>query len=231
MDGRATLYGVGVGPGDPELLTLKAVRIIEQCEAIAVPRTSRGATVALDIVRGAVNLEGKTIVYLDFVMSRDPHVVAEGHRKAAGLIVEQLRQGRDVAMLNLGDVSIYATYSRMKELVEEAGYSTCRVPGVPSFCAAAAVLDCDLTPRMDAPLHIVPAGWGDLSGALALEGTKIVMKAGSDLPALKQLLRQAGSYEKASLVRNCGLPGQIVCRSLDDAEDEGSYFATMVVHP
>ena len=91
MDGRATLYGVGVGPGDPELLTLKAVRIIEQCEAIAVPRTSRGATVALDIVRGAVDLEGKTIVYLDFVMSRDPHVVAEGHRKAAGLIVEQLR--------------------------------------------------------------------------------------------------------------------------------------------
>ena len=91
MDGRATLYGVGVGPGDPELLTLKAVRIIEQCEAIAVPRTSRGATVALDIVRGAVNLEGKTIVYLDFVMSRDPHVVAEGHRKAAGLIVEQRR--------------------------------------------------------------------------------------------------------------------------------------------
>ena len=84
---------------------------------------------------------------------------------------------------------------------------------------------------MDAPLHIVPAGWGDLSGALALEGTKIVMKAGSDLSALKQLLRQAGSYEKASLVRNCGLPGQIVCRSLDDAEDEGSYFATMVVHP
>lgn len=134
-------------------------------------------------------------------------------------------------MLNLGDVSIYATYSRMKELVEEAGYPTCRVPGVPSFCAAAAVLDCDLTPRMDAPLHIVPAGWGDLPGALALEGTKIVMKAGSDLPALKQLLRQAGCYEKASLVRNCGLPGQIVCRSLDDAEDEGSYFATMVVHP
>lgn len=229
--GKATLYGVGVGPGDPELLTLKAVRIIERCEAIAVPRTSRGATVALDIVRGAVNLEGKEIVYLDFAMSRDPSVVEEGHRVAAKRIVAQLEQGRDVAMLNLGDVSIFATYSRMKAMVEEAGYPTSRIPGVPSFCAAAAVLDCDLTPRMDAPLHIVPAGWGDLSGALALDGTKVVMKAGSDLPALKKLLKQMGSYEKASLVCDCGLPGQSVSRSLDDAEDEGSYFATMVVHP
>lgn len=231
MSDKATLYGVGVGPGDPELLTLKAVRTIERCGAIAVPRTSRGATVALDIVRGAVDLEGKTIVYLDFAMSRDPQVVEEGHRCAAGLIVEQLEQGRDVAMLNLGDVSIYATYSRMKDLVEAAGYPTSRVPGVPSFCAAAAALDCDLTPRMDAPLHIVPAGWGDLSGALALDGAKIVMKAGGDLPALKELLRRMGCYEKASLVRNCGLPGQSISRSLDDAEDEGSYFATMVVHP
>lgn len=229
MSDKPMLFGVGVGPGDPELLTLKAVRTIERCEAIAVPRTARGATVALDIVRGAVDLAGKEIVYLDFVMSRDPKVVAQGHCDAADKIVAQLERGRDVAMLNLGDVSIYATYSRMKELVEEAGYSTCRIPGVPSFCAAAALLDVDLTPRMSAPLHIVPAGWGDLSGALQLEGTKVVMKAGSDLPALKEELRRTGRYEDAMLVRNCGLPGQSVAYSLDDAEDEGSYFATMVV--
>lgn len=231
MDARATLYGVGVGPGDPELLTLKAMRVIERCQAVAAPRTARGATVALDIVRGAVDLSGKEIVYLDFAMSRDAEVVRRGHEAAAALIVEQLEQGRDVAMLNLGDVSIYATYSRMKELVEQAGYPTCRIPGVPSFCAAAAVLDADLTPRMDAPLHIVPAGWGDLSEALALEGSKVIMKAGSDLLALKEELRRAGCYEKASLVRDCGLPGQSVARSLDDAPDKGSYFATMVVRP
>lgn len=231
MGDKAMFYGVGVGPGDPELLTLKAVRAIERCQAIAVPRTARGATVALDIVRGAVDLSGKEIVYLDFVMSRDPEVVRKGHEIAAAQVVEQLEMGRDVAMLNLGDVSIYATYSRMKELVEQAGFPTCRIPGVPSFCAAAALLDVDLTPRMDAPLHIVPAGWSDLSGALALEGTKVVMKAGSDLPALKEELRQAGCYEKAMLVRNCGLPGESAALSLDDAPDEGSYFATMVVRP
>lgn len=231
MDKTAVLYGVGVGPGDPELLTLKAVRIIQSCPVIAVPRTARGATVALDIVQGAVDLSGKTLVYLDFVMSRDPQVVADGHKAAAGLIVQHLGRGSDVAMLNLGDVSIYATYSRMKELVEQAGFTTCRIPGVPSFCAAAAALDADLTPRMDAPLHIVPAGWGDLSGALALEGTKVVMKAASALPKLKEELKAAGCYEKASLVRNCGLPGQSIAHSLDEAEDAGSYFATMVVRP
>ena len=228
---KGVFYSVGVGPGDPELITLKAVRTLERCPVVAAPQTKNGEMLALSIARQAVSLEGKTVVPLHFTMSRDKAQQHAAHLAAAQALRPHLDAGRDVAMLNLGDVSIYATYSRMKELVEEAGYPTCRVPGVPSFCAAAAVLDCDLTPRMDAPLHIVPAGWGDLSGALALEGTKIVMKAGSDLPALKQLLRQAGSYEKASLVRNCGLPGQTVCRSLDDAEDEGSYFATMVVHP
>ena len=228
---KGVLYGVGTGPGDPELLTIKAVRTIESCPVIAAPQTADGVMVALDIVRGAVDLTGKTVIPVRFSMTRDAERRAAEHASLVRELVAHLDAVRDVALLNLGDPSIYATFQRIAPDVRARGFEARAIPGVPSFCAAAALLDVDLTPRMDAPLHIVPAGWSDLSGALALEGTKVVMKAGSDLPALKEELRQAGCYEKAMLVRNCGLPGESAALSLDDAPDEGSYFATMVVRP
>ena len=75
MESHGTFYGVGVGPGDPELLTLKALRTLEHCPVIAAPRTRSGEMLALDIVRQAISLEGKTILPLDFTMSRDPAVL------------------------------------------------------------------------------------------------------------------------------------------------------------
>lgn len=227
----AKLYGVGIGPGDPELLTLKAVRVIESCPVIATPQTSTGATLALDIVRQAVELSGKQIVFLHFAMSRDTAVLEESHQKAAHQVIEALEQGSDVALLNLGDVSIFATFNYLKPLVEEAGFETVMVPGIPSFCAVAATLETNLTPEMNTPFHIVPAGFQNLDDALALPGTKVIMKAGKPLAQVKQILKEAGMYEKASLVQNCGLPDEHIAHSLDDARENGGYFTTMVVKP
>ena len=82
---KGTFYGVSVGPGDPELLTLQAVRLIRQCPVLAAPQTSSGQMLALDIARRALGdaLDGKTIVPLHFAMSRDPAVLAASHRQAA----------------------------------------------------------------------------------------------------------------------------------------------------
>ena len=107
---RGVFYGVGVGPGDPELLTLKALRVLDLCPVIAAPRTKSGEMLALDIVRSAMPLEHKTILPLDFTMSRDRTVRHESHLRSASAIAAHLTAGRDVAMLNLGDVSIYATF-------------------------------------------------------------------------------------------------------------------------
>ena len=74
-----TFYGVSVGPGDPELMTLKAVRCLERCPVIAAPQTSGGQMLALDIAKGAVDLSGKTILPLHFAMSRDPAVLRASH--------------------------------------------------------------------------------------------------------------------------------------------------------
>ncbi len=227
--GKGVLYGVGVGPGDPELLTLKAVRTIESCPVIAAPQTSDGRMLALDIARGVCDLAGKHIVPLRFSMTRDAAQRAAEHAELVHELCAHLEAGRDVALLNLGDSSIYATFQRIAPDVRSHGFSARAVPGVPSFCAVASALERDLTPDMSVPLHIVPAGYGGIEEALSWPGTKVVMKARRSLRATKQALRAAGVLEGAELVEDCGLESERVYRSLDDAPDEGSYFSTMVV--
>ena len=142
---KGVFYGVGVGPGDPELLTLKAVHLLERCPVIAAPRTKSGEMLALDIASAAVDLGEKTIVPLYFSMERDKAVQHAAHVDAAEAVRPYLDAGQDVAMLNLGDVSIYATYVYLMEILGEQGYEPVMVPGVPSFCAVAARLGVSLT--------------------------------------------------------------------------------------
>ena len=82
------LYGVSVGPGDPELMTLKAVHCLEKCPVIAAPQTAGGRMLALDIAKGAVDLSGKTILPLRFAMSLDPAVQKAAHIEAARAVKE-----------------------------------------------------------------------------------------------------------------------------------------------
>lgn len=227
----AAFYAVSVGPGDPELLTLKAARTLEAADTVAYVQTKRGATVAYDIARGACDLSGKRTLALPFAMSSDPDVLARAHRQAADAVVSELSAGRSVAMPVLGDASIYASTSYLKDLVAEAGYAVVTVPGVPSFCAVAARLGQNLTPQMSAPLHVVPAGYDGVEEALDLPGTKVIMKAGKPFEELKALLRARGELDRASAVQNCGMENEVVARSLDDAQGAGPYYTTVIVRP
>lgn len=227
---KGIFYGVGVGPGDPELLTLKAVRLLERCPVIAAPRTKSGEMLALEIASGAADLGGKTVLPLDFSMERDRAKQRASHRAAADLVEPYLAKGLDVAMLNLGDVSIYATYSYLMEIFKDRGYETVMVPGVPSFCAVAARLGVSLT-EMNTALHISPGG-AALGEALDLPGTKVLMKSGRQMPAVLEALKTKGTLGNSMLVQNCGLPGEAVYPDLSKAvpgEDSMGYFATVIV--
>lgn len=127
---KGVLYGVGTGPGDPELLTIKAVRTIESCPVIAAPQTADGAMVALDIVRGAVDLTGKTVIPVRFSMTRDAECRAAEHASLVRELVAHLDAVRDVALLNLGDPSIYATFQRIAPDVRACGFEARAIPGV-----------------------------------------------------------------------------------------------------
>ena len=222
---KGIFYGVGVGPGDPELLTVKALRTLERCPVIAAPQTKSGEMLALDIVRRAAALEGKTILPLFFTMARDKSQQRAAHETAADAIAAHLTAGRDVAMLNLGDVSIYATFGYIMDILRERGYEAVMIPGVPSFCAAAARLGLSLVSG-ETPLHIVPAGD---PASLELPGTKVLMKAGKRLPQVREALTARGLLEQAALVEDCGLPTEKLYSSMGDVPEAAGYFATVIV--
>lgn len=225
-----TLFAVSVGPGDPGLVTLAAVRALEACPVWAVVRTPGGATSALDIASCVVDPQAKELVELAFAMTRDTAALSASHDAAAASVCAQLARGCDVAMPILGDASIYSTFHHIRPQVEAAGFATRVIAGVPSFCAVAAALGENLTPQMDAPLHVLPAGYVDIPAALALPGSKVFMKAGSSLGELARAVRASDTSTRAFGAQRCGMPGERLLHDVDElVQADGTYFTTAVV--
>ena len=226
MEKQGVFYAVSVGSGDPELLTRQACRVLEACDVIAAPRMKSGRMLALDIAAGAVDMQGKTILPLDFTMARDEVVREDSYRTAAAAIEAVLSVGRDVAMVNLGDVSVYATAYYILERIRADGFETVMCPGVTSFCAVAARLGRSLT-RMEEPLHILP-GSMDMEQGLSLPGTKVIMKSGKAIHETVDALERHGLAARAGMVADCGLETEQVYTDLRQLPEEISYFATIV---
>ena len=151
------LYSIGVGPGDPELLTRKAERLIRSCPVLAAPG-GRDSTSFRIAVQGDSRDCGEACLSLHLPMTRDQQVLKESHRVAAEQVAETLKSGQDVALLTLGDPSIYSTCIYIQNQIQAMGFSYQMVAGVPSFCAAAAALGESLT-EADKPLRILPASY------------------------------------------------------------------------
>lgn len=221
---QGKLYGVGVGPGDPELLTLKAVRILRGADVIAVPDKGRGEQTALRIVKAYV--EGKPLLYCGAPMVRERAALDNAHDAAAASIRALLDEGKTVAYITLGDPSIYSTYAYIHRRVKDNGYDAEFVPGVPSFCAAAAKLGVSLCEGRER-LLVVPAGRD--GGCLDFDANLVLMKAGKGLDGLREKLDAHGLLDGASAVARCGMDGEQVWRRLADAPDETGYFTVVLV--
>ena len=225
MDNKTgVFYAVGVGPGDPELLTCKAVRVLTACPVIAAPQTDSGQMLALDIVRPVVTLDGHRMLPLCLPMTRNRGQMDRAYADAAEQIAAFLDKGEDVAMVNLGDVSLYATSAPITALLQKQGYHTEMVPGVPSFCAAAARLGQPLV-QGEQPLLVLPANSPETARMLSLPGTKVLMKPSRNLSSLKAAL--AG--QSAAMVERCGLEGERVYPALSDFPEHSGYFTTVIV--
>ena len=225
-----TLYGVGVGAGNPELITLQALRIINASPVIAVPKGSgaKGEGAALQIAQSATSLAGKKIIELTLPMTRDKEELKRCHDKAAQEVADELRSGADVAFLTLGDSTIYSTYTYIHKRIIAMGLPAQFVAGVPSFCAAAARLNVPLTEGAQA-LHILPASYKGAEAGLDMSGTKVLMKTGKSFSAVKEQLRTRGILKNAQMVCKCGMEGEMVFNNLDDANEGSSYFSVIIL--
>lgn len=225
---KGTLFGVGIGPGDSDLITLKAAKIISECNYIATPETGTSDSLALSIVSNAIDLSQKEIMGLSFPMTKDKDILAKSHKEAAESIMEILDCGNDVAMLNLGDVTIYSTFAYIMDILLEKGYDVEVIPGITSFCASASQLKISLT-TMNEPLHLIPATGIDIMEALELSGTKVFMKIGRSMPKLIECLRELNLKDNVYAVENCGLENEKIYWGLDEFDSNMGYFTIVVV--
>ncbi len=222
---RGTIYGVGVGPGDPELMTLKALRLIRENDVIAVPGREAKEAVAYQIaVAVAPELADKELVPVYMPMIKDRELIDAEHRRGARLLESYLDQGKNVVYLTLGDPTIYCTFSYLQHILEADGYTVELVPGIPSFCAAAARLDLPLV-EWDEPLHVIPAVH-KTRDALDQSGTYVLMKSASHMAEVKELLRQSG--RDVSAVENCSMATEKVYRGVEEIPDDAGYFSLIV---
>ena len=219
------LWGVGVGPGDPELLTVKAVRVLREADVVIVPDASSGDKVALNIAKDY--LKDKQIQFVKTPMVRDKAVMDAAHEQAADTICALLDEGKQVAFLTLGDPAIYSTYMYIHQKVLRRGYAVEVVPGIPSFCAAAARLNQSLCLGRE-PLTIIPASH-DQNDLMDLPGNKVFMKAGRSILELQQALADRGLLDGASMVENCSMENEHVYPHFADLKEPSGYFSLVIV--
>ena len=221
-----TLYGISTGPGDPELMTCKAVRILQQCSTVAAPRKPGTESLALRIASGAADLRDKKVLPLDFPMTRDPAVLEAALQHVADRLCEAL-ESADTAFLCLGDLSLYATYQPIAALVRERGFLTEQIPGVMSPSAAAASLGKALASGNE-PLQILPFGCRDFEARLQLPGGKVILKCGPHFTELYRILARTGLLSRACAVENCGMPDERILPELLPGST-GSYLTTVII--
>lgn len=222
---KGIAYGVGVGPGDPELMTLKAVRLIEENDVIAVPGKEPREAVAYRIAAGAVpGIADKELVPVDMPMVRDRALMAAEHRKAAKLLEAYLEAGRNVVYLTLGDPTVYCSFSYIQSILQEDGYRVELVSGISSFCAAAARLGLPLV-MWDEQLHVVPAVH-TLKKALEEPGTCVLMKTAGRMKEVRERLQN--SRHRVWMVENCGMENEKVYRGLEQIPEDAGYLSLII---
>ena len=233
MKEYGTLYGIGVGPGDPELLTVKAVKRIKEAEVLLLPVEPKEECYAYRIVKSLLPEIGeKQIVCRSFPMSCDKCIVEKFHEQVSHEILEFLREGKHVAFLTLGDPTVYSTYHYIHRRVVSGGAHAEIISGIPSFCAVAARLGISLADRSE-QLHVIPGSY-DVDEALQLKGTLIFMKTGKKLKELCDYIQEKMKPEECEIyaVSNCGMENEQVYqgRQIFEATDStGEYLTTVIV--
>lgn len=232
-----TLYGIGVGPGDPELITVKAARILASCRHVFVPKAKiKAESVALTIAGGYINKEAE-IHELTFPMTKDADELARRWEENGRAVAAILEKGEDAAFLTLGDVFLYSTYiyllKELKKLMPGAGVVS--IPGVTAFSLASSLTSFPVGEGSD-PIMIIPAavtGIDVIREAFKKPGTVILMKIDKKLPEILNIMKETGVIDKAVMVSRAGMEDQRIetdLSALDNCDPQTGYLSIILVH-
>lgn len=226
-----TLYGIGVGPGDPDLITLKAVRVLRRVPHIfASCSTKNSYSLALNIVRPHLN--GAGLEHLPFPMTRDPRVLKEAWEKNAARVLEVLATGEDAAFITLGDPLTYSTFGyllkTLKRLNPEVRLVT--IPGITSYSAAAARTHIPLTEGEESFVLISGSqGAARLREVVNQSDNIVILKTYRHFEEIYRALEELDLLDRAVCISRCGLDGETVVENLRDFQGQPVPYLSMII--
>ena len=227
------LFAIGLGPCDPDLLTVKAVKILKKADSIIVPKARiKSESVARDIVSRALG-EDLPFVEMVFPMSRNKEELESHWNKAADAVLYMLNKGENVAFVTLGDISLYSTFSYLERAIAKKAPSVKAelVPGISSIQLAAVKFEKPLALGDESyGVYPLPEDINDLNSALVEHQTVMIMKIGKRLGELKNYLKNKGLLNSCGFIRRAGFPDEFLSNSLEGIdENETGYLSIMMV--
>lgn len=224
-----TFYGIGVGPGDPELLTLKAWRLISQVPVIAYPAANGNDSLARSIAAPFIP-EDVIELAITVPMRRERQPAQQAYDAAAQAIAEHLDQGRDVAFLCEGDPLFYGSFAYLLARLAQ-NYLTQVVPGIVSITACAAALRRPLAARDDI-LKVLPGTLDAprLRDEIMSSDAIAIMKVGQHFEKIRGVLSELGLTGQATIIERATRDDEKITRLADVPEGERPYFSTILIY-
>ncbi|WP_027365707.1 precorrin-2 C(20)-methyltransferase [Desulfotruncus alcoholivorax] len=225
-------YGIGVGPGDPELLTIKAQKILSDIDVLCVPKSRlEKDSLALSVVKNTVSREYQ-ILELEFPMSRNQQLLEKCWSEAGAHVAAELLSGKNVAFITIGDPTLYSTYGYLLRYIRKnhPEIITSTIPGITSVTACSAFIQEPLVEREE-KLAIIPAAYNleDLRTILDLFDSVVLMKVNKRLPELINFFKEIDHVE-AYYVSRCGYPDEFATNKLEEIGDKDlDYMSLMIV--
>ncbi len=229
MTSKGTLYGLGIGPGDPELLTLRAWRLISDCDVIAYPQSDSGDSLARKICAPFIP-ENATELAITVPMTCDRAPAKSAYDGAALKIATHLNEGRHVAFLCEGDPFFYGSFMYLFERMAQS-YKTVVVPGVSSLTAAAAGIGRPLAARNDV-LKVLPAPLdaNRLKTEIGDADAVAVIKVGKHFDKIRKILCDLGLEDRATIIEAATRDDEKITPLADLPDGERPYFSTILIY-
>ncbi len=230
MTKLGTFYGIGVGPGDPDLLTVKAIKAIKEVDVLIAPKTEKKeGSVALSIAEPYLKSDVE-IVYQIFPMVKDFAESPEIFEANKNEILSILREGKNVAFLTIGDPMFYSTYIYIFRLLTEENIKIETIPGIPAFLAIASSIGKPVAFGNEI-LSIIPAtaDINEINAALEKSDSSVLMKVYKNFDEIISTLESHNMIDKSVLVSRCGLPDEKIISNISEYKGESlNYLSTII---
>lgn len=225
-------YGIGVGPGDPDLITLKAVKILSHVDIVyAAASTKNDHSLAINIAERHIP-EHTTVKMLRFPMTRDKSETRRAWHSHARTILEDILSGKNVAFLTLGDAMTYSTFGYLLKYVQKIApqVEIQTVPGITSYQAAAARLNTPLVEGEESLMVVSGAKGGNRLRELAGKPENVVfMKAYRHVGDIKDAIDEVGTYPSCVGIKNCSHPDEEIISDINELCERLPDYWTLII--